>query len=332
LQINSNTNNLQMPERIEVDDKTYSPTFGRFIIQPLEKGFGVTIGNMFRRVLLSSLQGSAFTAIRIGNVQHEFTTIPGILEDLPEIVLNLKKVRLRVSNKRPDRVLLHLKGPMEVTGKTIQDSTTELEVLNQDLHIASLNEKADFEFELRLGRGRGYVTAEENKTADQPIGVIPIDSIFSPILNVRYFVENTRVGQRTDFEKLTLEIETDGSITPEEALTQCGKVLRDHIQLFINFDLNTEEEEQQEVDEETLRIRKLLKMSVDELELSVRSHNCLKAADIKTIGDLVRRDEGDMLKFKNFGRKSLMELGKILEERGLRFGMNVDKFLKTEEK
>jgi DNA-directed RNA polymerase subunit alpha len=332
LQVNTNSNNLQMPERIEVDDKTYSPTFGHFIIQPLEKGFGVTIGNMFRRVLLSSLQGSAISAVRISNIQHEFTTVPGILEDIPQVILNLKQLRLRVDNKRSDRLMLHLKGPMEVTGKTIEESTTELEVLNRDLHIASLNEKADFEMELRIGYGRGYVTADENKTVDQPIGVIPIDSIFSPILNVRYSVENTRVGQRTDFEKLLLEIETDGSITPEEALTHCGKILRDHIQLFINFDLNTEEEEQQEVDEETLRIRKLLKMSVDELELSVRSHNCLKAADIKSIGDLVRRDEGDMLKFKNFGRKSLMELGKILEERGLRFGMIVEKFLRTEEK
>lgn len=324
--------NLQMPERIEVDDATYSPTFGRFIVQPLEKGYGVTLGNTFRRVLLSSLQGAAITAIKISNIQHEFTTIPGVYEDLPQVILNLKKLRIRVQNKRSDRILLHLKGPMEFNGKILEESTTELEVLNPDQHIASLNETADFEMELRIGKGRGYVTAEENKTPDLPIGVIPIDSIYSPILNVHYSVENTRVGQRTDFEKLTLEIETDSSITPEDALTQSGKILRDHIQLFINFDIESEEEQQAEIDEETLRIKKLLKMSVDELELSVRSHNCLKAADIRTIGDLVRRDEPEMLKFKNFGRKSLMELGKILEERGLSFGMNVEKYLKPEDK
>lgn len=327
-----NWSNLQMPERIEIDEESYSATFGRFFISPLEKGFGVTLGNMFRRVLLSSLPGAAITAIKVDNIQHELSTIPGVYEDLPEIILNLKQVRMKILNKRPERLILHLKGPMEFTAKIIQDQSTDLEILNPDLHIATLNEKADFELELHLGRGRGYLTAEENKQPDHTIGVIPIDSIFSPVLNVRYFVENTRVGQRIDFEKLTLEILTDGSIAPDEALTFSGKVLRDHIQLFINFDFDTQEEEAAEIDEETLKIKKLLKMSVDELELSVRSHNCLKAADIKTIGDLVRRDEQEMLKFKNFGRKSLMELGKILEERGLHFGMNVDKYFKSEEK
>jgi len=324
--------NLQMPEKIEVDDASYSNTFGRFKVQPLEKGFGVTLGNMFRRVLLSSLQGAAITAIKIGNVQHEFSTIDGVYEDLPEIILNLKQLRIKLLSKRPDKINLHLKGPLEFTGQVIQDSTNDFEVLNPDLHIASLNEEAEFDLELYIGRGRGYITAEENKTPDMTIGVVPIDSIFSPILNVRYSVENTRVGHRTDFEKLILEIETDGSITPDDALTYSGKILRDHIQLFINFDIDSEEEVAQEIDEETLRIKKLLKMSVDELELSVRSHNCLKAAEIKTIGDLVRRDEQEMLKFKNFGRKSLLELSKILDERGLKFGMEVDKYLKTEAK
>lgn len=324
--------NLQMPERIEVDEATYSNTFGRFYVQPLEKGFGVTIGNMFRRVLLSSLQGAAISAFRINNIQHEFSTLPGVLEDLPEIILNLKQLNIKLLNKRPDKVNINLKGPIEFTGGVVQEHTNDFEVLNPDLHIATLNENADIEIELRIGRGRGYATAEENKEADQPIGVIPIDSIYSPVLNVKYSVENTRVGQRTDFEKIILEIETDGSITPDDALTYSGKILRDHIQLFINFDIDTEEEEATEIDEETLRIKKLLKMSVDELELSVRSHNCLKAADIHSIGDLVKRDEQEMLKFKNFGRKSLMELGKILEERGLHFGMNVEKYLKSEEK
>ena len=323
--------NLQMPERIEIEEATYTDTFGRFYIQPLEKGYGVTIGNMFRRVLLSSLQGAAITAIKVNNIQHEFSSIPGVHEDLPEIILNLKKLRIKLLNKRPDKINLTLKGPIEFTGKVLQDNTPDLEVLNPDLHIASLNEDADFELELYIGRGRGYVTAEDNKMADQTIGVVPIDSIFSPILNVKFDVENTRVGQKTDFEKLVLDIKTDGSITPDDALTYSGKILKDHIQLFINFDIDTEEEEAAEIDEEALRIKKLLKMSVDELELSVRSHNCLKAADIKSIGDLVRKDEGEMLKFKNFGRKSLMELGKILEERGLHFGMSVDKYIKPEE-
>lgn len=324
--------NLQMPERIEVDEKTYSNNFGKFTVQPLENGFGVTIGNMFRRVLLSSLQGAAITAIKIADLQHEFSAIEGVLEDLPEIILNLKQLRIKLLNKRPDKVTMHLKGPLTLTGKTIQASTNDFEVLNPDLHIATLNETAEFDLELYIGRGRGYAVADENKSPDQPIGVIPIDSIFSPVLNVKYSVENTRVGHRTDFEKLVIEIETDGSITPDDALTFSGKILKDHVQLFINFDIDTEEEETAEIDEEALRIKKLLKMSVDELELSVRSHNCLKAADIKTIGDLVGREEPEMLKFKNFGRKSLTELGQILEDRGLRFGMEVDKYLKSDDK
>ena len=324
--------NFQMPERIELDEQSYTNTYGKFYVQPLEKGFGVTIGNMFRRVLVSSLQGAAITAMRIDSIQHEFTTIPGVYEDITELVLNLKQVRLKLLNKKIEKVSVPVKGPGSFTAADIQKQSAEFEVLNPDLHIATLNEEANFEIELRLGRGRGYVPAEENKMTDQPIGLIPIDAIFSPILNVKYQVENTRVGQRTDFEKLILEIETDGSVTPDDALTFSGTILKDHIQLFINFDIEPEEEEASEVDEEMLRIKKLLKMSVDELELSVRSHNCLKAANIKTIGDLVHRDEQEMLKFRNFGRKSLTELNKILEERGLHFGMNIDKYLKTDEK
>ena len=324
--------NFQMPERIELDEQTYTNTYGKFYVQPLEKGFGVTIGNMFRRVLLSSLQGAAITAMRIDSIQHEFTTIPGVYEDITEFVLNLKQVRLKLLNKKIEKVTVPVKGPGAFTAADIQKQSPEFEILNPDLHIATLNEEANFDIELRLGKGRGYVPAEENKVVDQPIGVIPIDAIFSPILNVKYQVENTRVGQRTDFEKLILEIETDGSVTPDDALTFSGKILKDHIQLFINFDIEPEEEEASEVDEEMLRIKKLLKMSVDELELSVRSHNCLKAANIKTIGDLVHRDEQEMLKFRNFGRKSLTELNKILEERGLHFGMHIDKYLKGDDK
>jgi len=324
--------NLQMPERIEVEESTYTDNFGRFFVQPLEKGYGVTVGNMLRRVLLSSLHGAAITAVKINDIQHEFTEIEGVYEDITEIILNLKQVRLKLINKHPEKVNLTLTGPLEFKAGLIQDQTNDFEVLNPDLHIATLNEAAKLDVELRIGKGKGYVTADENKETDQPIGVIPIDSIFSPVINVKYHVENTRVGQKTDFEKLILEIETDGSVTPDDALTYAGKILKDHIQLFINFDIDTEDEEVAEVDEETLRVKKLLKMSVDELELSVRSHNCLKAANIKTIGDLVRREESEMLKFKNFGRKSLMELGKILEERGLHFGMNVEKYIKPDDK
>jgi DNA-directed RNA polymerase subunit alpha len=321
-----------MPGRIELDEQSYTNNFGRFFVYPLEKGFGVTIGNMFRRVLLSSLHGAAFTAIRIDGIQHEFSTIPGVYEDVAEIILNLKQVRLKLVNKKVEKITIPVEGKGTLTAGDLQKHSSEIEVLNPDLHIASLNEEAKFEMELRIGKGRGYIPAEENKILDQPLGLIPIDAIYSPILNVKYLVENTRVGQRTDFEKLILEIETDGSITPDDALTYSGKILKDHIQLFINFDIEPEEEEPSEVDEEMLRIKKLLKMSVDELELSVRSHNCLKAANIKTIGDLVHRDEQEMLRFRNFGRKSLTELNKILEERGLHFGMNVDKYLKSDEK
>lgn len=324
--------NFQMPDKIELEESSYTNTFGRFFVYPLEMGFGVTIGNMFRRVLISSLHGAAITAIRIEGIHHEFTTIKGMYEDVPELVLNLKQVRLKLLNKRLDKITVPIKGPCNLTAGDIQKQSLELEILNPDLHIASFNEEADFDMEFRIGKGRGYITAEENKMIDQPIGVIPIDSIFSPILNVKYKVENYRVGQKTNFEKLILEIVTDGSITPDDALTYSGKILKDHIQLFINFDIEPEEEEASEVDEEMLRIKKLLKMSVDELELSVRSHNCLKAANIKTIGDLVRREEQEMLRFRNFGRKSLTELNKILEERGLGFGMNVEKYLKSDEK
>ncbi len=323
--------NLLMPEKVELDDSSYSTTFGRFIIQPLERGFGVTLGNALRRVLLSSLQGAAITAIRIDGVQHEFSTIKGVQEDVVDLVLNLKEVRIKLLNKRPDKVSIHLKGPGEFKARDIENYTADFEVLNPDHHIATLNEDADFHMEIRVGKGRGYVPAEENKPLEASIGLIPIDAIFSPIRNVRYLVENVRVGQRTDYEKLVLEIETDGSLTPDDALTYAGKILRDHIQLFINFEIEPEEEEAQEIDEEILRIKKLLRMSVDELELSVRSHNCLKNANIKNISDLVRLDESELLKFRNFGRKSLQEIQEILEKKGLYFGMDVDKYLKGEE-
>jgi DNA-directed RNA polymerase subunit alpha len=323
------TGTIQMPEKIQLDESSYSNSFGRFIVQPLEKGYGATIGNAMRRVLSSSLPGTAITALRIDGVQHEFSTIPGVVEDLPEIVLNLKQVRMKLVNKKTNRVLVPLKGPMKFTAGEVQKASPDIEILNPSLHIATLNAEANFEIDLRIGKGIGYVVAEENKAPDQAVGVIAIDSIFTPIKNVRHFVETTRVGQQTDYEKLTLEIETDGSITPDDALAYAGKVLREHIQLFINFDMEPEAEKQEsEQDAEFTRIRKVLQTPVDELELSVRSHNCLRAANIKTIADLVRRDETELLKFRNFGRKSLAELSEIIEAEKLSFGMDVGKFLK----
>ncbi len=323
---------FQMPESLELDESTYSNTYGKFIVQPLERGFGTTIGNALRRVLLSSIPGAAITMFRVDGIVHEFDTIKGVKQDVAELVLNLKQVRIKLIDKKPDKVVLDLKGPKEFNAADIQAASNDFEILNIDQHIATLDNDADFRMELRIGRGRGYVPSEENKMPDMPLGTIPIDAIFSPVLKVSYVVENTRVGQKTDYDRLILEITTDGSLTPDDALSYAGKIIKDHIQLFINFDIETEEEEPAEVDEETIRIRKLLQMSVDELELSVRSHNCLAAANIKSIGDLVRRDEQEMLKFRNFGRKSLQELNKILEEKGLHFGMDVDRYLrKTDE-
>ncbi|MBA4311089.1 MAG: DNA-directed RNA polymerase subunit alpha [Chlorobiaceae bacterium] len=320
--------NYQMPEKVQIDEVSYTNTFGRFILQPLEKGFGVTIGNAFRRVLLSSLQGTAFTALRIEGVLHEFSTIPGVVEDVSEIILNLKSVRMKLINKKLNRVVLEMKGAKDITAADIQKANPEIEILNPDQHIATLNAGAQVEMELRIGRGKGYVTAEENKAPDQTVDAITMDSIFTPIKNVRFVIEATRVGQQTDYEKLTLEIETDGSIAPDDALAQAAVILRDHVQLFLSFNIDSDaQEEMLEKDSEFVRIRKILQMPVDEMELSVRSHNCLKAANIRTIADLVRRDEPELLKFRNFGRKSLAELSEIIEQFGLNFGMDVEKYL-----
>lgn len=323
---------FQMPESVQLDETSSSDHFGRFIVQPLEKGYGVTIGNALRRVLLSSLPGYAITALRVEGIVHEFTTLPGIVEDVSDMILNLKQVRLKATNKKIGKVSVHLKGPGKFTAADIQNASPEVEILNPDLQIATLNKDADFEIEFRIGRGKGYVTSEENKMPDQPVGMVTIDSIFTPIVNVRYNVESTRVGQQTDYERLTLEVDTDGSILPKDAVAYAGKILRDHIQFFINFDVTQEtEKEDNERDEEISRIRKILLTPVDELELSVRSHNCLRAADIKTLGDLVRKDESELLKFRNFGRKSLAELTAIVDSNNLTFGMDVDKYLKDSE-
>ena len=317
---------LQMPDGVTVEEM--SDTYGRFVVQPLERGYGLTIGNAFRRVLLSSLGGTAVTALKIDGVQHEFSTIPGVTEDVSDIILNLKGVRFRAEEEDEGSVSLQLEGPGTWTAKDIADATADFEVLNPDHVIASLAEDADVRVDLRIGQGRGYVPAEENKRADDPIGVVAVDSIFTPILNVKYDVSPTRVGQKIDYERLTMEIETDGSITPEDALTEAAAILRDHIGLFVEVDTEPEEaEETTEVDAEVQRVRSILHQSVDDLDLSVRAQNCLRAASIKTIGDLVGREESEMLKFRNFGRKSLQELVQVLDERGLGFGMDVNRYM-----
>ncbi len=317
---------IQMPDGVEVEELTDKS--GRFVIQPLERGYGVTIGNALRRVLLSSLDGIAITAIKVDGVQHEFSTIEGVAEDVADIILNLKGVRFRAGDVNDGQIHVSLNGPGTWTAADIGAATSEFEILNPEHHIATLDKKAKISAELRIARGRGYVPSTENKQADDPIGVIAIDAVFTPITNVKYSILQTRVGERIDYERLTMEVETDGSVSPEDALAQAASILRDHINLFIKMDSEPQPtEEEKEVDAEVQRLRELLAQSVDELDLSVRAHNCLKAANIKSIGDLVRREESEMLKFRNFGRKSLQELVQVLEERGLAFGMEVDKYL-----
>jgi DNA-directed RNA polymerase subunit alpha len=319
---------IKMPDGVILDEASSTHTYGKFTIQPLERGFGVTLGAAFRRILLSSLSGAAIVAIKIDGVLHEFTSVPGVVEDITEIILNLKKVRLKVINKQTTKLEMTLSGSGNFTGADLQKNCPDIEVLNPDQHIATLNDGAKLTIEVRFGFGKGYVPAAKQNIADQTIGIIPIDSIFTPIVNVRYDIENVRIGESNEYEKLTLEVMTDGSVTPEEAMSGAGVILRDHINMFINFDVEQEEDKvDDEKDLEFERIRKILTTSVDDLELSVRSHNCLKAANIKTMGDLVRKDESEMLKFRNFGRKSLAELMEIVEVYNLEFGMDVDKYV-----
>ena len=323
--------NLKMPEAVVLDETSYTNNFGRFTLQPLERGFGVTLGNALRRVLLSSLTGSAITSVKFSGVLHEFTTIEGVIEDVSEIILNLKQVRMKLLSKKPNPINISFNGAGDFTAADIQKNSSEVEILNPDLHIATLNKSAKFDMEIRAGKGKGFVPAAENVSPEHTIGVIPIDSIFTPIRNVKYDVENVRIGDKNDFEKVVLEVHTDGSITPDDALTQAAKIMRDHIQLFINFDIDQEEEQAvSQKDSEKERVKKILLTNVDDLELSVRSHNCLKAANIKNLAELVRRDESEMLRFRNFGRKSLAELMEIVENMGLEFGMDVDSYIKEE--
>ena len=316
--------NLTMPKQV-VPDPANTDGYGKFTLEPLERGFGITLGNALRRTLLSSLQGAAISAVRIDGVLHEFSTLPGVVEDVTEIVLNLKQVRLKLHGDGPKRGVFEIRGKGEVRAGDMQVDP-EIEILNPDLHIASLNRDGDLRMEVEISAGRGYVSADQHSQTDRPIGVIPIDSMFSPVTRVNFNVEATRLGQRIDYDKLTLEVWTDRSIIPADAVAWAAKILRDHFSLFIHFEVEPEQEVEEEVDEEIVRVRKLLDKSVEELELSVRSSNCLRAAEIKTIGDLVQKGEPEMLKFRNFGRKSLKEIQDILSEMGLHFGMDISRY------
>ncbi len=317
--------NLQMPKNVEIDDKTATNHYCMFSIEPLERGFGVTLGNALRRVLLSSLPGAAVTAAKIESVQHEFSTITGVKEDVPEIMMNLKQMRFKIHSDAPKMATFDVRGKATATAADLK-ADPDIEILNPELHVATLNKDGEFRCEIEIGAGRGYVSAENQATQDRPIGVLPVDSMFSPVTKVNFEVENTRIGQRIDYDKLTLEIWTDGSVIPSDALAYAAKILKDHFALFIHFEEEIVEEIEEEVDEEFLRIKVLLERSVEELELSVRSSNCLKAANIKTIGELVTKSEGEMLKYRNFGRKSLKEIADILIGMNLGFGMDVSKY------
>lgn len=319
--------NFQKPDKIILQKATDFE--GTFEFRPLEPGYGVTIGNALRRVLLSSLEGYAIMAIKIEGVDHEFSTIKGIAEDVTEMILNLKQVRLK---KRGDhdisseRIILSVKGVTEFTAATIGAGSQSFEVMNPELLICTMDQSARLDIELTIGRGRGYVPAEENKSKDAPLGVIAIDSIYTPIKNVKYTIENYRVEQRTDYEKLVMEVKTDGTIHPEEAVKQASRILIQHLMIItdenITFD-NKEEKKEDVVDEQVLQLRKILKTPLEDLDLSVRAFNCLKAAKINSLSELVQYEQEDLMKFRNFGQKSLSEIEQVLTERGLSFGMDL---------
>jgi DNA-directed RNA polymerase subunit alpha len=313
---------FQRPKRLEVDHETLTPTYGRFWAQPFERGFGTTVGNALRRVLLSSVEGAAITAIKIDGVLHEFTAIPGVVEDTIDLVLNLKQIPIKLNVDHPETIYLRGEGAMELKAAHIE-TNTNVEILDPEVHIASLMDEAHLNMELRVKPGRGYVPADRNFDHDLTIGYIPIDSVHSPVRKVNYTVEDARLGQTTDYDRLTIEIWTNGAVTPQNALGLGSKLLKDHLSIFVNFE-EVPELDIEKVDRDRDRVRENLLRSIDELELSVRSYNCLKNADIKTIADLVQKSEAEMLKTKNFGRKSLNEIKELLAEMGLTLGMKID--------
>jgi DNA-directed RNA polymerase subunit alpha len=314
---------FQVPMRVETDKDSMSSVFGKFVAEPFERGFGTTVGNSLRRVLLSSLTGAAVTTVKIEGVQHEFSTIPGVTEDVTGIILNIKNLRLKLHTDKHKTIHIRKKGPGEVKASDIIHDA-DLTILNGDLHIATLDKEASIDMELTVKPGRGYLPAERNKEEGLPIGVIAVDSIFTPIKRVNFHVENARVGRMTDYDKLTMEIWTDGSISPQEALSSAAEVFRDHLDIFIQREEHAEAKIEAQKNEEKRETNKNLMRSVSELELSVRAANCLKNANIKSIADLVQKTEMEMLKTKNFGKKSLNEIKEILSEMGLGLGTRLD--------
>lgn len=319
--IQKNWKDLITPKGLEVEAESLTGSYAKFHAEPLEKGFGITLGNALRRVLLSSLQGTAITSVKIESVLHEFSTIPGVREDVTELILNLKEVRLRLHTDSPKKIKIEAAGEKEVKAKDIIADPT-VEILNPEHHIATLGKGAKLSMEMEVKWGRGYVPAERNRAEDQPIGTVPIDAIFSPLKKVNYTTSQARVGQSSDYDKLTMEVWTDGSVSPIDAVAYAAKILKEQLTPFVNFEELAEEAELGAG--EPASLNENLFRSVEELELSVRAANCLKAAEIKYIGDLVQKTEGEMLKTKNFGRKSLNEIKEILTQMGLSLGIKLD--------
>lgn len=318
---------FQIPEKVVMERD--SDFYGKFLIRPLERGYGITVGNALRRVLLSSLEGYAFTSIKIPSVDHEFSTVKGVVEDVTDVILNLKGVRLKKVLDGDDKIFVSVRGKSVFTAGDIAKHTNAYEITNPDYVICHLDKNTQFDIELTVGKGRGYRPADENKEPNAPIGEIAIDSIFTPIQNVRFQIEDFRVEQRTDYEQLMVEVSTDGTIDPEHALKEAAHILIKHLMLFSdeNIQLKTSvPEKRKEVDENYLHMRKILKTPLTDLDLSVRAFNCLKAAEVKTLGDLVSYNIADLLKFRNFGKKSLSELEELVAEKGLSFGMDVSKY------
>ncbi|MFA5311382.1 MAG: DNA-directed RNA polymerase subunit alpha [Candidatus Omnitrophota bacterium] len=316
---------FQLPKRLECEESSYTNTYGKFSAAPFERGYGVTLGSSLRRVLLSSIEGSAVTSIKINGVSHEFSSIPGVLEDIPELILNIKSLVLNSHSKIPKVITISAKSKGEIKAQDIETDDT-IEIINPDLYIATLTKDTKLNIEMEVSRGRGYITAELNKKEEKSAGLIPVDAIFTPIKKVNFFVENTRVGQRTDYDKLIVEIFTNGAISPKDALLYASNILQRHLDIFVNFGQLPEDiaEEEPEMTKEEAALYEKLRLPISELELSVRSSNCLREAGIKTIADLVKRPEEEMLGFKNFGKKSLTEIKELLMVMGLTLGMQVD--------
>lgn len=314
---------FQFPKRVNIDNKTYSSNYGKFIAEPFERGYGITLGNAFRRILLSSIEGAAVTSVRIEGVDHEFFTIKGVLEDVPEIIFNIKSLVLKSHSRSPKKIYIKKdkKGDVKASDITTDEA---VEVLNKDLHIATLTEDINFTVEMEVSKGRGFVSEDMNRREDAPVGVISIDSLFSPVKKVNLDVASTRVGKSTDYDALTIEIWTNGSIEPKEALLYAATILNRHLELFMDLGEVEEEEEEEELTPEEVALYEKLRLPVSELEFSVRSANCLREANIKTLAELVTKTEQEMLSYRNFGKKSLNEIVALLKSMGLDLGMEID--------